>query len=354
MLKLAYDFSRRAISTYRGQPIASSEELRHCEWSAADLQADVSPAVAANELDRLSDSVLALANNYKHSRGRGFQDHLQGVAGLLQRWDQDALTVQIGLFHSAYSTQQYPYGLYGYAQREDLQALIGRDAERLVFLFCSHDRVDLYAQAVELTKAGATLPEAGLRLRNALTGTTAQVPASLIAPLLVVHAADLAEQMDGFNFEIIAGLLACAEPWTTRVPACLAVLRAAGVEGDALSISIKPGRGTFGLAPVLGLSGALLPDRLRLGRLLRGSGELDGESNAQLEALDTRRPGLFEVPWIRLLRCPQDQPERAEKALAEARLRHSRWGVPWLKRPFDDNRVYTALIHEGASWPLGS
>ncbi|MFN2333624.1 MAG: DUF6817 domain-containing protein, partial [Wenzhouxiangellaceae bacterium] len=169
MLKLAYDFSVRAIRTFRGQPIAKAAERPFCEWREADLHREVSPAESSGELDRLSASIMSVANRYKHSRGRGFQDHLQGVAELLQRWEQDAMTVRIGLFHSAYSTQQYPYGLYSYHQREQLRALIGDDAERLVFLFCSHDRVDLYAQAVELAKGGAALPEDGLELRNALT-----------------------------------------------------------------------------------------------------------------------------------------------------------------------------------------
>ncbi len=351
MLKLAYDFSRRAISTFRGRPVANAAERPFCEWCEEDLHREVSPAVPSSELDRLGSSILSVANRYKHSRGRGFQDHLRGVAELLQRWYQDALTVRIGLFHSAYSTQQYPYGLYSYEQRDKLRALIGDDAERLVFLFCSHDRVDLYAQAVELAKAGATLPRDGLDLRNALTGSTARVPAQLIAPLLVVHAADLAEQMDGFSFDIISGLLACAEPWV-QAPECLQVLREAGVTGKTLSIRIQAKHGTFGLAPVLGLSKTLLADRLRLARLLRGRAPLDDHSRAQLEALDERLPGLFEVPWIRLHRDSRGDQARADAALAEARRRHHSWGVPWLKRPFDNNSSYRALIHEGASWPV--
>lgn len=343
MLKLAFDFSTRAISTFRGQPIASAAERPFCEWGEADLHRKVAPAVSSNDLDRLGASILSVANGYKHSRGRDFQDHLQGVAGLLQRWEQDALTVQVGLFHSAYSTQQYPYGLYSYQQRDKLRALIGHDAERLVFLFCSHDRVDLYAQTVELAKAGKTLPQDGLELRNAFSGSTASVPAQLIAPLLVVHAADLAEQIDGFSFDIISGLLACAEPWV-RAPQCLQVLRVAGVTGKALSIRIQAERGTLGLAPVLGLSKTLLADRLRLTRLLRGRGRLDDQSRAHLDALDERLPGLFEVPWIRLHRDSRGDQGRADAALADARRRHASWGVPWLKRSFDGNSSYRALI----------
>jgi len=351
MLKLAYDFSRRAVATFRGQPIAALDDRQNCEWRAADLIAEVSPAVGVNDYDQLADSVLSIANNYKHSRGRDFQDHLQGVAGLLVRWQQEPLIVQIGLLHSAYSTQQYPYGLYSYAEREKLAELIGADAERMVFLFCSHDRVDLYAQAVELCKRGMALPGEGLLLRNALTGDSAMVPAAIVARLLVVHAADLAEQLDGFNFEIIAALLYGASS-QVRVPACFDVLKAQGVSGANLSISIHPHRGTFGLAPVLGLDWSLLRDRFTLLRLLRGTGPLDEQAQVKLREIDERRPSLFEVPWIRLQRSTGDASGAAATEsdkdagdwLLEARARHAAWGVPWLKRPFDSNPEYESLI----------
>ena len=356
MLKLAYDFSRRAVSTLRGQPIATTEDRQSCEWRAEDLSAEVSSAVRVNDFDQLADSVLKVANNYKHSRGRDFQDHLQGVAGLLVRWQQEPLIVQIGLLHSAYSTQQYPYGLYSYAEREKLAELIGKDAERLVFLFCSHDRVDLYAQAIALCKRGQALPEDGLVLRNALTGNTALVPASIVARLLVVHAADLAEQLDGFNFEIIAALLAGASS-RVNMPACFDVLKAQGVDGSNLSISINPARGTFGLAPVLGLDWSLLRDRFTLLRLLRGTGPLDEQAQIQLREIDERRPSLFEVPWIRLQRKPEGPlanestgvDTQSDDWLLEARARHAAWGVPWLKRPFDANPDYDALINRRAA-----
>ena len=357
MLKLAYDFSRRAVSTLRGLPIAQEAERADCEWREVDLNADISPVVRTNDFNQLSDSVLGVANNYKHSRGRGFQDHLQGVAGLLLRWQQEPLIVQVGLLHSAYSTQQYPYGLFSYAERFKLAELIGPDAERLTFIFCSHDRVDLYAQAIALCKRGVGLPDEGLVLRNALTGSSALVPASIVARLLVVHAADLAEQMDGFNFEIIAALLAGAES-RLALPACFEVLKEHGVGGSNLSISIDPARGTFGLAPVLGLDRSLLADRLTLARLLRGTGALDDRAEAKLREIDGRRPALFEVPWIRLQRrIPGGHKLSAEKLssqlaedteasdwLLEARARHTAWGVPWLKRPFDNNPTYRALI----------
>ena len=153
------------------------------------------------------------------------------------------------------------------------------------------------------------------------------------------------------RFDVISALLACAEPWA-EAPECLHVLRAAGVTGKALSIRIQAKRGTFGLAPVLGLSKTLLADRLRLARLLRGRGPLDDRSRTQLGALDERLPDLFEVPWIRLHRDSRGDQARADAALADARLRHHSWGVPWLKRAFDKNSSYRALIHDGASWPV--
>lgn len=355
MLKLAYDFSRRAITTLRGRPIADSHQSKWCDWRPEDLAPELSAVVRTNELDRLSDDVLALADNYKHSRGRGFQEHLQGVAGLLMRWNQDPLTIQTGLFHSAYSTQQYPYGLYSYGEREQLQSLIGKDGERLVFLFCSHDRVDLYAQAIELMRTGDVLTAEGLCLRNALTGDSAQVPGVLVAHLMVVHAADLAEQMDGFDFEMIAALLSAAEPWT-EAPACLQAMRDAGLGSTDLSIVIKPERGTFGLAPVLGLSRKLLTDRIALARLLRGKGALSGAEEATLAGIEQRLPGLVEVPWIRLIRSGtsvepgSDLGDIAQDWLAEVRARYQRWGVTWLKRPFDRNSRWERLVEQGEAW----
>lgn len=345
MLKLAYDFSRRAITTLRGQPIVAAANADGCSWLPDDLVSGLSGVVHSNELDRLNDEVLSRANSYKHSRGRDFQDHLQGVAGLLMRWNQDPLTVQTGLFHSAYSTQQYPYGLYSYAQRQELQALIGKDGERLVFLFCSHDRVDLYAQALAMARAGEKLSSEGLRLRNALTGERAQVPGELVAQLMMVHAADLAEQMDGFEFEMIAVLLAAVTPWL-RVPGCLQLMEEAGLASRDTSISIKPGLGTFGLAPVLGLSRKLLPDRLRLVRLLRGQGALSAADELALKDIDQRLPGLAEVPWIRLIRTPAAETEVAAGWVAEVRRRYAAWGVTWLKRPFDGNDRWERLIEQ--------
>lgn len=343
MLKLAYDFSRRAITTWRGQPIVATRDVQACSWQVEDLAPGLTAAVQSNELDRLNDSVLQRADNYKHSRGRDFQDHLQGVAGVLLRWKQEPLTVQTGLLHSAYSTQQYPYGLYSYAQRHELQALLGRDGERLVFLFCSHDRVDLYAQALALVQAGRTVGPEGLLLRNALTGESAQVPGDLVAQLMMVHAADLAEQMDGFDFEMIAALLAAAGP-QMKAPACLELMRGAGFASRTPEIAIKPARGTFGLAPVLGLRRKLLADRLTLSRLLRGTGALSDAEETTLAALDKRLPGLPEVPWIRWMRSADETGPAAQALLAEVRKRYAAWGVTWLKRPFDDNQRWERLI----------
>ncbi len=351
MLKLAYDFTRRAVTTWRGQPIVDASEQQACTWRADDLAPGLSAVVQSNELDRLNASVLQRADNYKHSRGRGFQEHLQGVAGLLMRWQQAPLTIQTGLFHSAYSTQQYPYGLYSYTQRHELQSLIGVDGERLVFLFCSHDRVDLYAQALALVRAGETLSAQGLRLRNALTGDWAQVPGDLVAQLLVVHAADLAEQMDGFDFEMIAALLAAAGP-QIEAPACLQLLKDSGFVSRMPSIAIKPERGTFGLAPVLGIRRGLLADRFTLTRLLRGTGRLTDAEDLALEALDQRLPGLPEVPWIRWLRATDPNGSAAgaadsaaaEGLLSEVQRRYAAWGITWLKRPFDGNERWECLI----------
>ena len=343
MLKLALDFSSRALKTLRQQPIASQAERWHCEWTAADLAPDVDVA-GANDPGELGVLVREQASRFQHSRGRAFTDHLDGVGALLSRWSQPALVVQTGLYHSAYSTQQYPYGLYSYTDRDALREVLGRDGERLVFLFCSHDRVDLYAQAVALAERREPLPEEGLTVRNALTGGGARIPRELLSVLLRVHAADLMEQMDGFNPDLVHALLSVLDrplpPWVALYEA------AAGADRGNRSVSIRPRLGTFGLAPALGLGRPWLPVRLALSRLLEQPSRcaLSEDQLSQLARIEAQHPYLLEVPWLRLIAEPGLNDARAAALLARVRSLYQAWGVPWLKRPFDGNSSFQRLV----------
>jgi len=188
------------------------------------------------------------------------------------------------------------------------------------------------------------LPAAGLRLRNALTGASAQVPQDLVVVLLLVHAADLVEQMNAFNFEMIYALLAALDGVAVELPACYEQMRAAGVGQGGLPIEIKAARGTFGLLPVLGLNRALLPLRFTLARLLRGSGPLRQVDIARVHNLSDRFPYVLELPWIRLMREPGLSDHEAQNLLAEVRALYGGWGIPWVKSHFEDNSTFERLV----------
>lgn len=343
MLKLAYDFSARAVKTLRQLPIADEGSRELCEWQADDLPQQLAQVAPTNDLTQLRDDVVARAGQYKHSRGRDFTTHLEGVAGVLQRWDRSPLVIQTGLFHSAYSTQQYPYGLYDHTQREQLRAVLGVDGERLVFVFCTHDRVDLYAQAVQLAKAGAALPSEGLVLRNALTGSQALVPCAVLEVLLQVHAADLVEQLDGFAFEMIYALLA---PLVGRVelPNCFHEMQAAGMQAGRLQISLQPRFGTLALAPLLGLNRELLPLRLALRRWLRRDRTLSAAELVRVRRYEAQFPYLLELPWLRLMHENDLSPEQQNQLRARCAKLYRAWGTTWLKTPFEHNRVFERLL----------
>lgn len=334
MASLALDFAARALTTALARPIAAPAQRADCRWQTADLQSANPEVYAPNELPPLRALINAEASKYRHSRGRAFSEHLHGVAGLLERWGAPALAVEAGLCHSLYSTQQYPYGLYAYSERAEVRSLLGAPLERLVFLFCSHDRVDLYGQAVELARAGRVLPEQGLTLRNALTREQADMPREMVALLLLIHAADIVEQMSGFSFDFVFAVLYVIQP-CLEPPRCFAELAAGGKSPDAIRIRINASRGTVGLIPILGFNRDLLGLRARIVLALRHRGGLSRRATTSLCDLFERYPYVLDLAWILANRGEFDGQARAQELLDKSRALMQTWGVPWLKTPME-------------------
>ena len=72
--------------------------------------------------------------------------HLEGTCALLQQWgDRDALCLS-GLYHAVYSTHGFTQSLMDANDREPLRAMIGEEAENIVYLFCACDRKQFYPQ----------------------------------------------------------------------------------------------------------------------------------------------------------------------------------------------------------------
>ena len=77
--------------------------------------------------------------NIRHS-GRTFFTHLKGVHDLLRDWGAAEPVCVAGLFHSIYGTNSFRHQALLLKERSKLQALIGPEAESLVYVFCTSNR----------------------------------------------------------------------------------------------------------------------------------------------------------------------------------------------------------------------
>jgi SAM-dependent methyltransferase len=72
--------------------------------------------------------------------------HLQRVVDLLERWGAQPHVQLAGLCHAAYGTDGFPTALLDLAERATLAAVVGDEAEALVYRYGSCDRAVLYPQ----------------------------------------------------------------------------------------------------------------------------------------------------------------------------------------------------------------
>ncbi len=74
------------------------------------------------------------AERISHS-GTSLFDHLIGVAAILHDWQCDRPTCLAGLLHSVYGTATFHQRLFAEWERSEISALVGEEAEMLVWLF---------------------------------------------------------------------------------------------------------------------------------------------------------------------------------------------------------------------------
>jgi len=75
---------------------------------------------------------------------RGLLDHLLGTRQLLVEWEARPALCDAGLFHSVYGTEYYELKAIPLTMRNEVQQLIGDEAESLVWLFCMIRRETLF------------------------------------------------------------------------------------------------------------------------------------------------------------------------------------------------------------------
>ena len=83
------------------------------------------------------------ANDLTHNNNKTLLRHLLNTAMILAAEKQPDHVVLAGLYHSVYGTEFYGcdfLSMHNSDHRNYLSEKIGKDAERLVFLYCSLDR----------------------------------------------------------------------------------------------------------------------------------------------------------------------------------------------------------------------
>jgi hypothetical protein len=85
------------------------------------------------------------AGEFEHVDG-SLIAHLEGTMCLLKAWNSSKLLQDAGLYHAAYGTSAFEQNLFELSQRQDVAAIIGSEAECIVYHYCACDRDTFFAQ----------------------------------------------------------------------------------------------------------------------------------------------------------------------------------------------------------------
>jgi hypothetical protein len=152
------------------------------------------PADEARRVDRSGSLALLCdemkCHEIKHS-SRFFIDHLLRVSFILEDWGSDEVTALCGLFHSVYGTASFSHSTLAWSERDKLRAVIGDEAEELVYMFCTTSAKEVWAAVKSSAKQDAADT---FELNNSHTKGRHRVSALQLAQLAEVKLANQAEQ----------------------------------------------------------------------------------------------------------------------------------------------------------------
>ena len=132
--------------------------------------------------------------------------HLQRVYALLAQWGARPAVQLAGLHHAFYGTDGFATALGDPSHRDELAAIIGQEAERLVYLYASCDRHFSYPRLA--APAGP--------FKDRFTGTVLRPPLPLrrdFAELTAANELDIAAASPGFRAQAGPGLLRLFTSW---------------------------------------------------------------------------------------------------------------------------------------------
>lgn len=167
--------------------------------------------------------------------------HLQRTAHKLAAWGASRELVVAGLCHAAYGTQGFPTPLFRVADREELRARIGDEAEAIVYAYCALDRA--YQHDREPNDANAHGRTRHGEMRDRFSGEYWLPPDRLrrqLAELTVANELDVAEhaELSSPGLLGIAAMISAAGPWVSQ--AAWSAARGADRLQDGLSAGAAP------------------------------------------------------------------------------------------------------------------
>lgn len=177
-------------------------------WAPADvLEQILADDYAAMDPSVLPKSMVSLKSRgahrcwHKHST---FLDHLLGVHNILRLWGQGKIIGRVGLFHSAYSNSYVNLALYDPStERSEMQELIGKEAEDLVYMFCVINRQEVVVNT--LLRQGF-IPKEGLNVPHLRKpDETVFLSAETLRMLVVFTMADIEDQYFGWQDQLFGG-----------------------------------------------------------------------------------------------------------------------------------------------------
>jgi uncharacterized protein (TIGR00369 family) len=175
----------------------------------ADGPADASERIVLGEESRTATVVESLASygakEIPHPGGI-LLAHLERVHALLGEWGARPAVRLAGLCHAYYGTDGFPTALGDLARRDELAAIIGEEAERLVYFYASCDRRFSYPH----------LAEPGGPFKDRLTGTVLHPPLPLrrdFAELTVANELDIVQVNPDLRAQFGPGLLGLLTSW---------------------------------------------------------------------------------------------------------------------------------------------
>jgi len=120
----------------------------------------------------------------EHDSHVPFLSHLLGTRRLLVEWGERPALCDAGLFHSAYGTEYFPHTTS--AERDEVRAVIGDDAERVAWWWCTVRR-DTFTVPGRPTGAATVV--------DRTTGEALALDGQGLSDMATLWAADTVEQL---------------------------------------------------------------------------------------------------------------------------------------------------------------